>query len=511
MNKKKLTTMLIISIIILSFLLVDWENNNFHNNGFVIIKEMANSAISPDLSILDKAFFAIVITVVYASVGMSVALLMGFILSIFATNILHESRIISKLVTDLLAAMRAVHELVWALFFVASIGFSPFSAIFAIAIPYTGMLGKVFTDIFKSVSYKKIDALKQIGASPLQILFYGYLPEAYYDLISYSLYRYECAIRSSTILSFVGLGGIGLKIQLSLNDMKLNEMFTYVYALITLVLVLDVWGNLYRKKREKGKISVYLFSFIILLSWVYVVVIDKGYITDIFNQKNLRYSLDFLSKLVGINHENPAFLNTVEIKKVFILMLETLQMSIISITIASLLMIITVIFATRQYSKKILFYILRGIYLVSRAVPELIWAMIIVFIIKPGIIAGALALAIHNFGILSKLCAEVIEELDQRPLSNLRVSGAGKFQVLLYGVIPMVSSRFISYIIYRWEIILRTTIVVGFVGAGGLGYYFRLGMSFFHYTEVMLVLLFYLVLVQIADKVANKLNKIYST
>jgi phosphonate transport system permease protein len=125
--------------------------------------------------------------------------------------------------------------------------------------------------------------------------------------------------------------------------------------------------------------------------------------------------------------------------------------------------------------------------------------MIIVFIFKPGILAGALALALHNFGILGKLCTEVVEDLDLRPVRNLASSGASSGQLLFYGVLPAVMPKFITYILYRWEVIIRTTIVVGFVGAGGLGQQFKLSMSWFHYTDVTLILICYLLLVGFVD------------
>jgi len=111
---------------------------------------------------------------------------------------------------------------------------------------------------------------------------------------------------------------------------------------------------------------------------------------------------------------------------------------------------------------------------------------------------------ILNFGILGKLCAEVIEDLDSRAVRNLASCGAGRVQILLYGVLPTALPRFLTYILYRWEVIMRTTIVVGFVGAGGLGQQFKLSMSFFHYTDLTLLLLCYLILVFAADYLSEK-------
>ena len=121
--------------------------------------------------------------------------------------------------------------------------------------------------------------------------------------------------------------------------------------------------------------------------------------------------------------------------------------------------------------------------------------MIIVFFLSPGILPGALALALHNYGILGKLSAEVVEDLDTRPARSLQGAGARPFQMMAYGILPQVLPQLITYTLYRWEVVIRTTIVVGFVSAGGLGRDFRLSMSFFHYTDVALLLMWYVLLV----------------
>lgn len=510
MNKKNIWSLIIICIILFAFISVDWEANSIHANGFETIQKILYASITPSLSVIPKALSAAVVTIVYAITGLSIAILFGFSISLVAAGLITPLKKLNRLAMSLLVGMRAIHELVWALFFVASIGLKPLSAVLAIAIPYGGMLGKVYTNIWADVDGHKIAALKQTGASQMQIICFGYIPEAYGHLTSYTLYRLECAIRSSSILSFVGLGGLGLKIQLSLGDLKYHETFTYVYTLVLVVLVIDIWGNLHRKNKHKDKITGKIMMCSIGIAWFYVGFIDRAFFDSIFTLKNFNYSMTFIKQLLGIHHASPAFFDFSEIKTVIQLSIETLQMSILAITLSSIGMILTAIFATRQYSKYIVYFVLRASYLLSRAIPELIWAMIIIFVVKPGIWAGALALAIHNYGILSKLCAEVIEDLDEKPLMNLRSSGASQLQLLLFGVIPSSITKIIGYIIYRWEIILRTTLVVGFIGAGGLGYYFKINMSWFHYTHVTLVLICYFILVKFTDIIGSKLTRLYT-
>jgi len=101
-----------------------------------------------------------------------------------------------------------------------------------------------------------------------------------------------------------------------------------------------------------------------------------------------------------------------------------------------------------------------------------------------------------------------VEGLNPRSIQALRTTGASRFQMMLYGVLPQTLPRFITYMFYRWEVIIRTTIVVGFVAAGGLGMEFRLSMSYFHYTNVTLILVWYLILVVSVDLIAASLRRL---
>ncbi|MDF2533155.1 MAG: phosphonate transporter permease protein, partial [Clostridia bacterium] len=123
-----------------------------------------------------------------------------------------------------------------------------FAAIFALAIAYGGALGRVFADILNDVPQEPLNALKSSGASKLHILLYAYLPMTASNMLSYTMYRFECAIRSSAIMSFVGLGGLGYQIQLSLSELRYHEVWTFMFFLIVLVSAVDLWSNMLRKR-----------------------------------------------------------------------------------------------------------------------------------------------------------------------------------------------------------------------------------------------------------------------
>ncbi len=510
---------LVVLFFAFSFLLVNSNDELIHRNGMKALKEIVFAMFNPDLSnqILIIGIKSVFQTLAYAATGISLAVIVGFLLSIPASEIFKEKKTSFNFAKNILSFMRGIHEIIWAWFFVASIGLSPFSAVFAITIPYAGTLGKIFSDIIRNADKAPLNSLKKSGASVFQQIIYGLIPQSSNQFKSYIFYRFECAIRSSAILSFIGLGGLGYQINISMQDLKYNEVWTFVYILVLVVVFVDYLGKKSRDDQniKIKKISLRIISFIFISSWLYLIFYEKISIFDLFTLKNLKYSSEFLMGLLGFATQSSPYLDISIWKNLFRLAFETLQMSVIAISIASIAMILTISFGIKKEGntsilRKILYSITNGIYIFTRTVPELIWAVILIFIFKPGILPGAIALGIHNFGILGKLCSELVEDFDDTPSKALVKSGASKIQAFLYGSLPNIYPRVISYIMYRFEVIVRTSIVVGVVGAGGLGEIFKLSMSFFHYGEVGMIIIVYLIIVSISDFLSVKAQEFNS-
>lgn len=529
-HQKLMLTLLLIVVFVWSLFAIDWSETLVHAGGWVTLMQVIEALFQPDLSkeILSIAVESTWITLAYAVAGVGLAIIIALIFGVLASGIFFNESLLGvflrRFSRGILGFLRAIHELVWAWLFVASFGLTPFAAIFALALPFGGILGRTFAEMLADVPEEPIKALKSTGASRLQLLVYGYFPIVKVGMLSYTMYRLECGIRSSAIMSFVGLGGLGYQIQLSLDDLHYNEVWTFIFFLIAIVVLVDLWSSQLRSKINHYTkhwfvpFSALLTVGLLIGSWVYIYVVDRASLTALFTEKNLSYAKKFFSSMLGVGEENPAFFNWESWKTALLLTYDTLRMSIIAIGLSTIVMFLTVLPAarnvangkltlTKRWYQWISFGIIRVSYVFSRAIPELVWAMIIIFILKPGILPGAIALALHNFGILGKLCAEVVEDLDARPIRHLASTGASRGQILLYGVIPSVLPKFLTYILYRWEVIMRTTIIVGFVGAGGLGQQFKLSMSFFHYTDITLILLCYLILIWISDSVSEWARK----
>ena len=269
-----------------------------------------------------------------------------------------------------------------------------------------------------------------------------------------------------------------------------------------------------------AKGSLYLFVIFIIVSWCYIFLPGDSGFVDLFRLETWIHVKIFILKLAGVESElTPAFFQVDRWIATSKLAYRTLAMSVLAMAIAGTGAILTMVLAARNVSNgdlggvpsrfgMVMYYLVRANYIVSRAVPELVWAMIIVFFLSPGLLPGALALGLHNIGIVGRLTAEVIENLDPASSVSLRSAGASNSQILIYGIMPQAIPHFITYLLYRWEVVIRTTVVVGFVSAGGLGREFILRLNWFHYTDVTLILIWYLLMVIGVDLLSTWLRKV---
>ncbi|WP_323003365.1 ABC transporter permease [Denitromonas sp.] len=149
----------------------------------------------------------------------------------------------------------------------------------------------------------------------------------------------------------------------------------------------------------------------------------------------------------------------------------------------------------------------RGLTLVLRGVPELVWALVFVRIFGLGPAAGVAALAITYGGMLAKVYSEILESTDLTPARALLAAGSGRLGALGYGLLPVASDELVSYTVYRWECAVRASVVMGFVGAGGLGQLMDQSMKMLNGGEACSILITFLLLVMAADALSAWLRR----
>ena len=445
----------------------------------------------------------------------------------------------------LLAVPRAIHELIWGLFFLNIFGLDPLVAVLAIAVPFGAIVAKVFSEILDETPQAPLNGLLDSGVPPWSAWLYGLLPQALPNLLSYSFYRFECSLRAAAVLGVIGAGGLGYEILLSLQSLRYPQLWTGFYALIVLNGAVDMWSAWVRRRMgftsrlainarqhqsvrtDGGRVHPSrILGWKLRLSWCAVgLAIPLSFWgigaewQRLWSSRSRHLLGEFMREAV------PHWPTSDSLADLFHFSGITLAMSILAISLAGVAGILLSFPAAqtflmpggwlrpmgetserRQVWPQVLLVGSRIVLLVSRAIPAPIWALVFLFVLFPGILPGALALAAHNFGILGRLMAEVNENIDDCPVRALHLSGASPGQAILYGVLPQNLGKFLAYILYRWEVCLRETAIVGLVGAGGLGRLMTEQLSSFDYANLTVTLGCFVLLTLLVDYTSQRMR-----
>ena len=187
--------------------------------------------------------------------------------------------------------------------------------------------------------------------------------------------------------------------------------------------------------------------------------------------------------------------------------LETVDIAIFG-TVAGVCMAVplAVLAAANVTPSRVVYFVSRGIIGVARSVPDLVWALLFVTAVGLGPFPGGLALAVHSIGMLGRLFAETIENMDMAPIDALSLTGANRLQVFTHGVVPTVLPALLGIALYRLDENIRSSLVLGFVGAGGIGFQLLTAMNLFDYRTVSLLLLMTFVIVIAAERLSAVLR-----
>ena len=217
--------------------------------------------LPPEVSadFLGRVVKATLETLAIATAGMTLAFVVAAPLALAMTRSLSISRIgpgpgrgfsalLRGAVRLVLLLLRGVPELVWALVFVRALGLGAAAAVLALTITYGGMLGKVYAEILESADARLARALLEAGSNRTLSLLYGLLPDAAQEIVSYTVYRWECAVRASVIMGFVGAGGLGQLMDQAMRMLNGGEAATILAVFLLLVLFADAISGWLRRQ-----------------------------------------------------------------------------------------------------------------------------------------------------------------------------------------------------------------------------------------------------------------------
>ena len=427
---------------------------------------MTAGALSPSVWSWPTLLSSLANTFAFALQGVTIAAIAGFVLALGYRF---------TLVRAFCAFIRSIHELFWALLFMQVAGLSSLTGLLAIAIPYAGTLAKIYGELFEEVDPAPANNLPHT-ASRLSHFFYSVMPLAWRSMATYTSYRFECAIRSSAILGFVGLPTLGFHLETALSDGHYSEAAAFFYALLLLIGTLRLWLH-------KRMLPIYLVAVFYYLppqatiSWQLLV----RFVTEDIVPAPLRGQAllsgetinNFVQwfNLLWQQQVWPGLVNTVLLGQISLVFTGLLALALLPLNSS--------LFIQRRWKRGIGDSIL----ILLRTLPEYLLAFIGLLILGPSMLPAILALGIHNGAIIGHLLGRYTEELD------LRADSSSGITLYFYEVLPRIYRQFLAFLFYRWEVILRETAILGILGIATLGFYIDSAFETFRFDVALLLIL----------------------
>lgn len=200
----------------------------------------------------------------------------------------------------------------------------------------------------------------------------------------------------------------------------------------------------------------------------------------------------------------PPDLDAALVSRVLSAAVETLQMSIAALVLGAVMGLpLAVLMAANVQAPRWLAMVARGAATLLRSVHELLWALLFVATVGLGPAAGVYAIALHSAGVMAKLCSEQLEAVDPGPVEAMRLTGGGRITTALLGIIPQARANLASQVLYQWECNIRSSVVIGFVGAGGIGQALGIALHLFRYQELATLVASVVILVIGVDRISK--------
>ncbi len=363
------------------------------------------------------------------------------------------------------ASLRAVHELFWGLLLIQLLGLQPLAGVLAIALPYTGILAKIYAEIRQEAQQRHKLQLP-VNSSECSRFFYGDWPHIKTDFIHYTLYRLECGLRSGTILGFIGLPTLGFQLESAFTQGHYADVSGLLFIFYGLVATIHWWGEFRFWPIYLGGALYYLWPKIIFSSgdfnWLFHQLVPSSLRSMNDGFSNWFHPILTEQLLPGLWH---TFV-TGQIALVLSAGLALLLYPLVSTHFGN--------FATRWMGHISL--------VIMRSTPELILGFAFLLLWGPSLLPAIIALAIHNGAIIGHLAGRFSNSIQLRPDTSKGIN------CYSYEVTPRLFNQFLVFTFYRWEVIMRESALLGILGLHTLGFFVDSAVESFR-LDVALILI----------------------
>ncbi|KQT50153.1 ABC transporter permease [Methylobacterium sp. Leaf456] len=399
---------------------------------------------------------SIAYTIAFAVLGVGLGAGAGFLLAIpFAR---------SRAVRLFCASLRAVHELFWALLLMQIFGLSATTGLLAIALPYAGICAKVFSEIIEEADLAALRVLPP-GTGAVSAFLYARLPDVAANLRHYTLYRFECGLRSTLVLGFIGLPTMGFHLESAFRQGRYGEAAALLAVFYGLIGTRRLWV------RPATLPFLAVASLLVLPATVGTTDIGAGlarFLTHSIVPAPLREgALADPATWTGLW----AWFAPILTGQIVPGALQTLVLAQIALVVTALGALVLFPLTARRFTGPLGRPLGRILLVVVRSTPEYMLAYLLLQLLGPSMLPTILALAIHNAGIVGYLMGRHADGL------AYRLDAPKGLNLYAYETLPRLYGQFLAYLLYRWELILREGAILGLLGVATLGFYVDAAIS----------------------------------
>ena len=478
---------------------------NFNIGGLNLLSSFLNAAIKPDISdiVLESTIKGLRTTFSIAFISWIISIIIGLILGLLSSKLYlsnyNSNNLITSNIIRFFLIPRAIHEMIWALVLQSVFGLSPLIAILAITIPYSFNFAKIISGQIDNLDIKPLISLKSNGANNLLAILTFTIPKMTSTIISHAAYRFECALRGATLLGVFGLGGIGTELELTLRSLKFNELWTSIWALWLMMFIVENLVNFIQRNLKNYQLKpinimtvTFVASIIFITSLNTISQTHLDLTIGIDNFDSLR--IDIGSIIDGYNSLPILRLTTITL-------IITFFTSIISLSMPPLMLL--------TFQNKNINRVFSTIWSLMRIVPTPLSALLLLLCSHANLAIAIISLSIHNIGIMGRALKEGIDNQQSSLFDSFISCGISERKSWLYGKLSLEANKYLAYASYRTEVIMKETSVLGVIGGSGLGWQLRESLSSFAWGEVFMVIITYIIIFMLWEKISNKVQNIF--
>ncbi len=461
--------------------------------------------IPPDLSYLSKIFLPMLSTVQMSVVGTVLGSFLALLLAPFCAANLGSSAPLRRILRFLIQILRSFPALILALLATFFFGLGVFAGTFAITVYTFAIMTRVTYEDIETAPIGSYRALCAMGATPAQSYYRAVVPEIAPSYLTNALYLLETNVRHSSILGYVGAGGIGLLLNEKISWLEYDKVGAILLLLFITSLCIE-WFSRFLTRIVQGERVIGRGFRNVLIIAVAAVFLLCAALTEPpdFTHTSLR---TVRSMIFGLLRPDMSFFFQSGEAGLGYLLLETAAIALVGTCVGTAVALPLALLNTPRITPRPVAAVFRVIVTAIRSVPFLIYGLIFIRATGPGAFTGVLTLSMCSIGLLCKRFTEAVEALDFRAYQALADMGVSPFMRIRYALLPQLRAAFISAVLYRFDVNIREASVLGLVGAGGIGAPLIFAMNKYAWNTAGAIALGLIIMVWVIDQLSAWFRK----